>query len=311
MAISLAWAAEIFEAVVAVVNDEIITLHDYKKEYDSFYQMLQQQAGGADFSQQFEQIKEILLDNMVTDLLLLQEAKKLGLNVDEQVDMTIQNIKETNNIQSDTDFIRLLNQQGLTYENFRERIKEDIMKQGLIYTQIESTIVLNDSELFDYYKKNQDNFIEKEEYSLKGIYISIENRGEEEARTRMDEVMGRLDAGEDFSELATQYSDGPEKDSQGDLGSFKKGDLAAELEEAVQNKSDGEITDWIKVSGGWYLLKLAEKKAQRMKTFDEVRKEIEGMLYNQLLLEKRTEYLKNLKSSSYIKILIPQPYEYF
>jgi parvulin-like peptidyl-prolyl isomerase len=84
---------DIVEAIVAVVNDDIITLSEYKQEYTSRMRMLRAQLQGEELSQQQEILKGNLLDSLITDLLLLQEASKLGLNVTEQVRMTIENVK--------------------------------------------------------------------------------------------------------------------------------------------------------------------------------------------------------------------------
>ena len=85
IAVSGLFGQDLVEAIVAVVNDDIITLSEYKQEYTSRVRMLRAQLQGEELAKQEEILKENLLESLITDLLLLQEARKLGLNVTEQV----------------------------------------------------------------------------------------------------------------------------------------------------------------------------------------------------------------------------------
>ncbi len=110
--------------------------------------------------------------------------------------------------------------------------------------------------------------------------------------------------------LASKYSEGPEKENQGELGSFKKGELEKDLEQAVEKLKVGEMTPWLKVRAGWFLLKLEERKESRLKSFEEARREIEAKFFNEKSQKKLEEYLKKLKERSHIKILMPNPFDY-
>ncbi len=110
--------------------------------------------------------------------------------------------------------------------------------------------------------------------------------------------------------MAGEYSEGPEKDKQGELGSFKKGELEKDLEQAAEKIKVGEITPWLKVRTGWFLLKLEERKGSRLQSFEEARMGIEEKFFNEKSQEKLDEYLKKLKEKSHIKILIPNPLDY-
>jgi parvulin-like peptidyl-prolyl isomerase len=94
------------------------------------------------------------------------------------------------------------------------------------------------------------------------------------------------------------------------LGSFKKGELEKDLEQAVEKLKVGEMTPWLKVRTGWFLLKLEEKKESRLQSFEEVRGRIEEKFFNEKHQEKLDEYLKKLKEKSHIKIIIPNPFDY-
>lgn len=298
---------DIVEAIVAVVNDDIITLSEYKQEYISRVRMLRAQLQGEELTQQEEFLKETLLESLITDTLLLQEARKLGLNVTEQVRMTLENIKRENNLTTDEQFQRALAQQGVTYEEFVKQMEQNMLKQNIIFSEVGRKIAIDDSEIVSYYKVHQEDFIEPIEYTLKMIYIAQEGKNPEEIESKKTQVDQKIEVNEDFGQVATEFSEGPEKDSQGDLGSFKKGELQKELEQSVEGLEVGAITPWLNMQGAWYRLKLVDKKDRRLKDFQEVRKQIEEIIFEERQQEELEKYMLNIRNKSYIKILIGKP----
>jgi len=306
----LLYSQEVIEEIVAIVNDEIITLSQVKEQDEVLRLMLRAQYQGEEFQKQYALRRRGLLDEMITQRLLLQEAKKQDLNIDEQMKLYIENIKKENDIDSDAELIRLMREQGTDFEEWKKMLRENIMKEGIIVTEVNRNIVLDDSEIVSYYKLHPEEFIEPPEYKLKAIYLSAELIGEEEIEAKKREIDSKIASGEDLAALASEYSDGPQKESQGDLGTFKKGELEKTLEQAVEKLKVGEMTPWLKLRNGWYLLKLEEKKEERLKSFEEARKEIEQKLFNEKYQKKFVEFLKGLKEKSYIKILKPNPLDF-
>jgi peptidyl-prolyl cis-trans isomerase SurA len=304
---SLFWAEEVVESIVAIVNDDIITLSQYKNQHDALYQMMRAQYQGEEFQEQYRRARKGLLDSMITELLLLQEAKKRGINVDEQLKLAIENIKEENHLNSDEELWQAMRQQGIDPEAWKQQMRENIMKQGVIVTEVDRSIVLDDSEIVNYYKRHPEEFTEPTEFSLRAIYISSAEKTSSEVEALKQEIESKIAAGEDFASLAGTYSEGPAKENQGDLGTFKKGELDKNLEQAVEKLKVGEITPWIKFKEGWYLVKLEDKKEERLKSFDEARQEIDNKLFNEKRRKRLDEYIKELKEKSYIKILNPNP----
>jgi len=302
----LSWQ-EVVEEIVAIVNNDIITLSNYKNEHDNMYQNLRSQLSGEQLDKQYEMMKKELLNMMITNLLLLQEARKKGFDVREQVNLTIENIKKENSLNSDQELRYALQQQGMVYEEWIKAMEERFLRENVIFAEVRRNIVIDDSVVVNYYKLHPEEFTEPIEYKLRAIYISTEGKSEEEVEAKKQEIDEKIQAGEKIADLAGQYSEGPGKESQGDLGSYKKGDLEKTLEQAVEKLKAGEIAPWLNVRNGWFLVKLEEKKESRLKSFEEARKEIEEKLFNQESQKGLEEYLKELKEKSYIKILNPNP----
>jgi len=301
---------ETVEAIVAIVNDDVITLFEYKSEHESLYQFLRSQLQGEEFSKQYEAQKKELLERMITERLLLQEARKSNLNVNEQLRMYIDNIKTQYNIESDEELRRQMAQQGIDFEVWRRQQEKALLQQAVIFSEVGRNIVIDETDVVNYFDQHPDEFTDPTEYKLRAISISSEEKNDDEVRVKIQEIDEKLAAGEDMAALASQYSEGPEKESQGDLGTFKQGELAGPLQSAVENLEAGDMTSWIQMPNGWYRIKLEEKKESRLKPFEEVKGEIENKLYNQEQQKKIQEYVEELKKRSYIKILIPDPLKY-
>jgi len=295
------------EEIVAIVNDDVITLSEYTREHDGMSQLLRAQVSGEEFDRQYERMKKELLNTMITNMLLLQEAEKKGFDVKEQVRLQIENIKKENSINSDEELRRALQQQGLVFEEWIRAMEERFLRENVIFAEVRRNIVLDDSEIVNYYKLHPEELTEPMEYKLRAIYISPEGRSEEEVEAKKREIDEKMQAGEKLADLAGQYSEGPGKESQGDLGSFKQGQLEKTLEQAVEKLKVGEMTSWLNVRNGWFLLQLDEKKESRLKSFEEARKEIEEKLFNQESQKGLEKYLKELEEKSFIKILKPNP----
>ena len=301
---------EVVEEIVAIVNDDIITLSQYKAEHDAVYRMLSAEYQGEAFERAYAQMKEVLLPNIITNILLLQEAGKMDLQVEEELKAQLENIKKENNLESDQDLIRALQQEGMTFEGLKKQLRERILREGIIYQQVMGSIVIDDAEIVNYHKLHPEEFTEVAEYKLRGIYISAELRSEEEVEAKKREISEKLASGEEFAALAGEYTEDATKEKQGDMGRYKKGQLEKSLEQAVEKLKEGEVAPWLKVINGWYLLRVDEKKESRLKTFEESREELQQKLFTEKRQKKTEEFLRDLREKSYIKILKPNPLDY-
>jgi parvulin-like peptidyl-prolyl isomerase len=298
---------EVVEEIVAIVNDDVITLSQYKQAYETQVQFVRSQLKGEQLEKALEQLKTGLMDSLITDLLVLQLAKEKNLNVADEVKRYIDNLKKENNLESDNDLKRELASQGMDYAQFLKQAEEGILKQAVVGMEVDRSIVLDDSEVVNYFKLHPQDFVDPEEYKISAVYLSPEGKSAEELEQKKTEISGKVRAGEDFLALSQSYSDDPIKESKGELGTFKKGELDKTLEQAVSQLKQGEVSPWVETKNGWYLLKLTEKKESRRKTFEEAKPAIEQRIYAEKRAVKTDEFLNGLKKRSFIKILKPNP----
>lgn len=301
-------AQETVEEIVAIVNDDIITLSEFRAQYDLQVQAMKAQATSQEqYDKDLAQLKKGFLDQMITEMLLLQKAKELNLNVQEQMKSMLESIKQNNNIASDADLRRAIESQGMPYETWLKQYEEGMMRRGVIYTEVERGIALEDSEVVAYYKKNPAEFTVPTEYKLNAIYITTENRTAEEVEKLKAAVDDKLKSGAAFADTAAELSDPPMKEAKGELGTFKAGELEAVLESPVERLKAGDRTGWIDHKNGWYLIQLVEKKDSYLRPFEDARKEVEEKIYSQKSSVKTEAYVKTLRERSYVKILNPDP----
>jgi len=301
---------EVIDEVVAVVNGEIITRSEVRARYEMLLQALRAQAGNQDVEDEIEFLKKNLLERMVTELLILQKARQLKLDVREQVRLTIDNIKSQNGLESDEDLRVALRREGLDYNRWVKQMEEDLLRQAVLFNEVDRQIAIDDSDVVTEYKSRPEEYTEPEEVRLSGVLISDVEHSAEEAEARKGEAASRLAGGEDFAALAEALSDGPVKDNRGDLGTFKKGELDPVLEEAVRGLKPGQVSGWLKARNGWYLLRLESRKESALKPFDGVKKEIEEKIFNRKRAAAIDEYIKAEKARNSVAILRPDVLDY-
>lgn len=307
LAASLGFGRQVVEEIVAIVNDEVITLSEVRQEYDMRVQAARSQLDGEELEKILEQLKASLLDTLITDMLILQLAKASNLNVADQVRMAIDNVKKQNNLESDDELKRALQSQGMDWDSWVKQIEQTSLQQAVVYTEVNRSIVLDDAEIVDYYKKNPKEFITPEEYTLRAVYLKTLDVPEEELAARKKEIDAKVAAGEDFAGLAGTLGDEPLKESKGDLGTIKQGELDPVLQKAVAGLKKGGVSPWVETRNGWYLIKMEDKTDSRLPAFDEARKQIEERLFMTKQRAKMDEFLSALKKKSYIKILKANP----
>ncbi len=301
-------AQQIVEAIVAIVNDDIITLNDYKAAYEQQIQSIKAQVQGKAQEDAIEQVKAQLLDSMITNMLLLQMAKSENINVTDRIKMVIDNIKKENSIESDDELQRALRSQGMQYDAWLKELEEKILRDSIIDREISKSIVVDDAQVIDYYKKHITEFIEPEEYKVRVIYLAPDVRSAAATEVRKTEILDKLKGGFDFAKAAEEYCDAPLKEVKGDLGTLKKSETEKALFNALASLKKGERTGWVEGKKGWYLIQIEDKKDSRTRTFDEAKRDIEHRMVQELQAVKLDEFIKNLKKRSYIKIVRPNPF---
>lgn len=284
-ALGQAQAAQVLDRIVAVVNGEIITFVD-----------LQQQillvAGQMPPAEEAARIAPQVLDGMIDDIIVRQEAVRLKVEVtDSEVDNEVRQFKARHRM-TEEDFERSLRLQGLTAEQFKERSRQDIIKHKIINYMVRRKVVVTQEEIDAYKERNRAELSTERTLDLQ-ILAVMDSDQAEELRTK-------IDAGEmSFAEAVERYSVGPRAD-EGVMADVRWRDLAEPWREALRDLGQGDMSRPVLIQDRWVVLKLLERKDEARKEQGTVDEEVREAIMRPKLEERFKEYMSGLRAKAVI-----------
>jgi peptidyl-prolyl cis-trans isomerase C len=294
--------------VVAKVNGKEIKNSELTQALNTVVAQNPQLRAAMSSEDQMKEFKTQVLQQLVSTELLTQEGKKLKINdLDQQVDETYKNVKA--NFPNEEDFQKSLEIQNMTEEDLRIEIEKGVRIQNLIDQNVQKDISIPEKDAKAFYDTNKDKFVEKESVKASHILIQVEKDAEKEkdkeAREKIDGLLKRAKKGEDFAALAKENSEDPSAErNSGDLGYFSKGQMVPEFEDAAFALKVGDISDVVKSSFGYHIIKCEDKKPERTVPYEEAQERITQYLENTAVQAKLTEYLETLKQAGNVEILL-------
>ncbi len=290
--------AEIINRVLAEVNDDVITQDDLNKFFLPLKIQLEAQYEGDNLNERLSQAKEDLLKKMIEDKLLLQEAEEIGLAVsDEEVAQRLDYIKR--DFSSEEDFIEKLEKSNMDIEDLKQRYKEQILIDKLINVKVKSKVKVTPKEVTEYYNEHKEDFKKKPEVEVRQIFIPKED---EEALEKIKMIKSLLNGENQFKDVASKFSQGPNADEGGLIGLVSKGALIPEIDGVVFNLDAGEISDIVTTSLGYHIFKVDRKLSSSDSDPMEVRGKVRNIIFKNKAHLAFQEYLDNLRKKSYVSI---------
>lgn len=267
--------------VVAVVDGTPITLRELK-EYGT--------RGAPFLPPEVREDFRALLDSMVERQLLKAEFEKHGVKAtNDMVDSYITNVlRETNTSRAALDAD--LDKAGLTWDEYFERMREEVQRILLINLLIRSRVNVSEEEVKRTWEENPE-FVESEKLVVAAIFLPapLLGAGSEEARAQAAAV--REEAVDDFEEAAQQHSKGPAAADGGVLGEFERGTMAAHFETALEGLDEGDVSEPVEGQGGYYIVKLVDIKSSGRRPFEEVEEELAEKIYENRLNERYKKWV--------------------
>ena len=301
-------AQEVIDRVVAIVNDEFITLSELKETSLSLNPT------------STEPIDErTILNQMVESKIFEQEAKRRGITVSEaELDASIEQVRARYNL-NEEQMEEVLKKQNLTPESFREQWRMQTLGNKLMESQLRNKVVVTDTEIKEYYEQNYGAIdysgvteqTSEEEVEIAHILISPETP---DAVAKAQDIAQKAKSGDNFASLAREYSDDSfTADKGGNLGTFKRGDLIEQLEVAVERTPEGKVTGPVESPAGYHIIKVlnrtkpggskkAEKSENDVFISDNEKEEIRQIIYRQKAEEQLNTWLTEMKDNAYVEI---------
>ena len=306
---SLFWAinssGKIVEKILVIVNDDIITKTELDGRLAKSKEMMRELYNYDEerLSKEMEEARPEILDQMIDELLFTQEAVKKGVQIsDAEVQKYINAARDQYG--SEESFREALEAEGYTLESFKREQKRALLLQELIRQKFGQEMDVSDDDVKQFYRENRDQFpARSDSVKLKHIFIRFHTTeaDKEKALRRVQYILNRARGGDDFGELAKEFSDHEiTKASGGDMGYFIPGvgKYDFKLEEAASKLSVGEISEPIEVPGGYEIIKVTgidEKRVKAQRIHIAVRPDLESEKAAQ---EKANSILEELKNGA-------------
>ena len=296
---------EFIDRIVAIVNDDIITLSELGFIIEPFIAQIKSRRYSPDQERKMMfKVREDFLYQLIDQKLTDQQISKANIQVTEiEIDEMIEWIKEARFF-TDEELREELRKQGITLEEYRKRMKEQALRNRLVNLEIKSKIVLTEEDTRAYYDSHPELYGGEESYHLRNIILTVPYESEKQnVHEKMASLIEKLKQGESFEALARQYSESPMARDGGDLGMFKMNSLSSQIQEAIKDLKAGEYTSILDTDQGFQVFYVEEIIKTSGKSFEEVSDEIGNKLYNDIVNRRFESWLKDLRKRSHIKII--------
>jgi peptidyl-prolyl cis-trans isomerase SurA len=298
----------VVDEIVAKVNGDIVTKSELDKTAQEALAALQQQQKlrGEELQQAYDAREKDVLRNRIDELLLVQRAKELDMNVDTQVSKYLADLQRQEKIADPDKFYEMVRQQsGMSFEDFKQKVKQNMMTRQVIGREVASRINIPQSDIEAYYNAHKSEFVREEKVALAEILVSTDGKNETAmaaAEKKANDLYTRASKGERFSDLARDNSDAATAPQGGELGAFKKGELNKTIESKVWPMKPGEVAKPMKSDHGWLILKVEDHNKAGQASLADVQDEIREKLYEPKMEPKIREYLTGLRKTAFLEI---------
>ncbi|MFP3868639.1 MAG: peptidylprolyl isomerase [Desulfobacteraceae bacterium] len=294
--------AEIVDRIVAQVNDEIITLSDIEQSI-KFMKSNPRTRGRI---QDNEATRRQMLDVLIDRKLAKEEAERLGITIpDNEVAQALEEIKRRNNLPDDEALAQVLAKEGMTLDQLRQQITEQMQQERLIQYAVKGKVRVSEDKIRQYYEE----FYRQggsQQVNLKLIVLPYPPGATEaqraETRALAERILQECRQGASFENLARQYSKGPNAANGGGLGYVDRADIDPQIYSLIERLRPGEFAP-IEAPQGFQLFKLVDRRSGQRKSFEEAKPEIERILLQEEMAKKFSEWVKTLRDKAHIQIL--------
>ncbi|MGP0070619.1 MAG: peptidylprolyl isomerase [Bryobacteraceae bacterium] len=298
----------VVEEIVAKCNGDIVTRGDLDRSRRELIETLRANGIiGDELEKQLVEREKNLLRDRIDQLILAQKAKDLNINVDTDVTKQLAAIQSDSKIADPEKFQQYIKEQsGMSYEDFKQEMKNRLLTQRVVREEVTEKMAVKHEELEKYYNEHKTEFVRQEQIALQEILISTEGKDEAgvaAAEKKAKDLVTRARKGERFAEMARDNSDSLTAKSMGEFPApFKKGDLAKNLEDLVWNQPKGYITDPVKTSTGFLILRVEDHQKAGQAELSEVEGQITERLLSPRMEVAIREYLTKLRKDAFLEI---------
>jgi peptidyl-prolyl cis-trans isomerase SurA len=303
----------VVEEIIARVNNSIISRSDLKRSEEQL--ATEQSKADPSIPAENQPQQKDLLRDLIDTQLLTQKAEELGLSADTDVIKRLDELRKQMHADSMEDLEKAAQAQGVSFEEFKQNLKNSILTQKVIQQEVGAHISVTQQEIQAFYDQHKAELQRPEQVRLSEILIPTQPAGGQtasteaasdevvaQAKAKADAIYAQLVKGAKFEELAQKNSGGPTAAQGGDLEYFKRGTLSKQLEDQVFILQAGQFTEPIRTNQGWVILKVTEHQSEGVPPLKEVEPQIQERLYMTKMQPALREYLTKLRENAFIDV---------
>jgi peptidyl-prolyl cis-trans isomerase SurA len=332
-------AGQVVEEIIARVNGQIITRSEYMRSKDQLRDDVKQQDATNADKLYTEREKDVLRD-LIDQQLLLEKGKDLGITGDTDLIKRLDQMRKDMKLESMEDLEKAATGQGISYEDFKQNMRNQIITQKVIGEEVGSHLSINKDAEQKFYDEHKSELEQPESIHLSEILVApkkaetgkaaadkpapgpadqsaaadtaktddaaaskqADDAALAAAEAKANALLKQIRGGTSFEDIAKKDSDGPSAAQGGDLGAFKRGTLAKELEDKTFAMKAGEVTDVIRTKQGYVILKVVSHQNAGIPPLKDIEPKIQDALYMQQLQPALRAYLTKLREEAYIDV---------
>lgn len=306
---------DVIDRVVAIVNDDVITLSEVNIEGKALLKKIAENVSSSERSEALKQARQKIIEKLIDKKIMHQEAEKANISVtEEDVDLAYQSILDRNRITKEI-FQEQLAAMDMDPEQYREELKTQVLSSKLVNFEIRSKVIIPEDKIIDYYDTHYTERVGEGGFYLLQIGIGWDEKAPKEsgiptsreiAQERAEQVRNMAIKGNDFRELAKQHSNLPSSVDGGDIGVLKGEDMSSLMFETISKTKAGGISPIIETSSVFQFFKILSSQEGQIVTkvpYNKVKDEIHEILYQEEMESRYEKWLQEIKNKAYIKIL--------
>ncbi len=306
---SLAVCADValVEEIIAKVNGDIVTRGEVDRGRRQLEAELHQQGlTGTRLQEGLDQRSKDILRDRIDQLLLVQKGKELNINIDPEISKFVARLQAESKIADPEKFQQYVREQtGMPFEDYKNDLKNNMLTERVIRDEVGRRVNVKREDQQKFYEEHKSEFMREERVYLREILISTDGKdaaGTAAAEKKAKDIAARAAKGEKFADLARDNSDAQTARQGGDIGGFEKGKLRGDIESQIWTQPRGFVTQPIKVSNGFLILRVEDHQKAGQASFEEVENEIMDKMFTPKMQPAIREYLTKLRENAFLEI---------
>jgi len=300
--------AAVVDRIVAVVNEDVITLYDIETLVRPLVQNIKAQRLPPEREQQtLAQLRSEMLNNLIDTKLTEQEVKRYNITIaEEEIDNYIRQVKQRR-ATTDEQLQAILAEQGMSLEDYRREVKLQLQRTRLVNREVRSKVVITEAEIKSYYEKNKAKYASGTQYHLWNLFVRLPAQASEgnraAAQNLLEEALAELARGRPFPEIVRQTVERPSNLQGSDLGLFRIEELTPRLRDAVRELKAGQHSAIVETDFGYQIVYVQEIKQTASRPLAQVEAEIQDILFRERVDDRFTSWLDDLRKRSHIRVM--------